>query len=161
MGQRGSGGGGQRLIVAREYCCPEGLGEGESSVLDHSWKNQDQGQLGIGLSASDAQKSEEDLHGRIGDGGERGTQRSREEGWGGHPTLHALRIDWKEKWIQYGIFRWEPNDFVKRVLITAVSVKPILGIAGHSLSCSLTGEMPEEQVSRQAHGEACSREAYQ
>lgn len=35
--------------------------------------------------------------------------------------------------------------------------KPALGIAGHSRSCRLTGEIPGEQASRQAGGEPSSR----
>lgn len=41
--------------------------------------------------------------------------------------------------------------------IAALLAKPTPGVAGHSLGKSLTGEIPEEQVSRQAHGEAHSR----
>lgn len=41
--------------------------------------------------------------------------------------------------------------------IAALLAKPTPGVAGHSLGKSLTGEIPEEQASRQAHGEAHSR----
>lgn len=91
------GGGG----VARECCCPDRL-EGESSVLDHSWKEQGQEQQGIGSSASDAQKPEEVPYGHAG-GGENMihyTQRRREEGQGGHPAIHTLRVAWKEQWMK-------------------------------------------------------------
>lgn len=154
MGQWGCEGGGG---VARGYCCPDRL-EDEPSVLVHSWKKQGQGQLGKGHQAQMHRNPKESpmVMLEMGESMLHYTQQSREEGQGDHPAIHTLRVEWKEKGMKYGTFRREYNDFVRCPHYSRVHQTHSRDFCAQ-LSCSLTGERPEEHVSKQTHGEACSR----
>lgn len=116
----------------------------------------------MGLSASEAQKSKILFRVCVGMGENvlPCTQSSREEGRGGGHTQLSTLWGWTEKRSECNTGRLGGSPMAWSDVASSQQIgqtKPALGIAGHSLSCRPTGEIPGEQASRQAGGDPCSR----